>query len=54
MINTRAVALSWWRSLLDEQRKKYAKWHGPKDWTFEMINASSSQIEKIYKSENPK
>ncbi len=54
MINTRAVALSWWRSLYPEQRKKYAAWHGPKGWTFEMVENSSSQIEILYKLENGK
>ena len=47
----RQAALAWWRSLSEERQRKVAAWHGPAGWSFEMITASSSTIERIWKAE---
>lgn len=48
---SRQSALAWWRSLPVEKQRQVASWHGPVGWTFEMISASSSQVERIWKAE---
>jgi len=47
----RSKALNWWRELSLEQRQKLAKEYKP-EWSFEMVNASSSTIEKIFIQSN--
>jgi hypothetical protein len=48
---SRQSALAWWRSLPVEKQRQVASWHGAAGWTFEMISASSSQVERIWKAE---
>lgn len=46
----RQLALEWWKSLTMEFRMRLAFRHKP-DWSFHMVDKSSSTIERIWKSE---
>lgn len=43
---SREEALKKWKSLDEKTKKELAKKHKP-EWTFEMVNTSSSMIQKI-------
>lgn len=48
----RAQALAWWRKMPRSEQERLAIKHRPNDnWTFEMVSASSSIIERIYFNE---
>ena len=52
----RKIALEWWRNLRIDERRYYSeRWQDSlsphsiaKNWSFEMMDASSSTIERIY------
>jgi len=48
----RQEALKWWRNLDSQAKRELADKHKP-DWTFDMVNNSSSTIEKIFAKRIP-
>ena len=49
-MDEREKSLSWWKDLDIDFQKDLAKEHKP-DWTFEMVDKSSSTIQKIFEVE---
>lgn len=46
----RQFALKWWRELSFSEKQEFAKKHFP-NWSFIMVSASSSKIQKIWENE---
>lgn len=46
----RQAALRWWRNLFHLEKEEFAKKHFP-NWSFTMVSASSSKIQKIWELE---
>ncbi len=50
-VSIRAMALSWWKlAHIDKKQQLHSKYKP--NWTLQMLNASSSTIEYIYRKEH--